>query len=132
MTNFLQSIQDFFYYIWNQLLSIGIADVVDILIVSFLVYYAFFFVRQRRAGKLALGIFAVLLIMWISDFAGLNALNYILEMLFDVGLIALIVIFQPELRSALEKMGGNFRNLKNITEGQESVDEKMIEEICQA
>jgi len=37
MTNFLQSIQDFFYYIWNQLLSIGIADVVDILIVSFLV-----------------------------------------------------------------------------------------------
>jgi len=52
--------------------------------------------------------------------------------LFDVGFIALIVIFQPELRSALEKMGGNFRNLKNITEVQESKEDKMIEELCSA
>ena len=103
----LQSIGDFFRYIWNQILSIGIADILDILIVTFLVYYVISFVRQRRAGRLALGIFAILLVMWVSDFVGLNALNYILETLFDVGLIALIVIFQPELRSALEKMGGN-------------------------
>ncbi len=132
MQNILESIGDFFRYIWNQITSIGISDVLDVLIVSFLVYYVITFVRQRRAGKLALGIFAILLVMWISDFAGLNALNYILETLFDVGLIALIVIFQPELRSALEKMGGNFRNFKNITEGQETKDEKMIEEICLA
>ena len=130
MQNMLQSIGDFFRYIWNQILSIGIADILDILIVSFLVYYVISFVRQRRAGRLALGIFAILLVMWISDFVGLNVLNYILEMLFDVGLIALIVIFQPELRSALEKMGGNFHNLKNITEGQESRDQKSIEELC--
>lgn len=132
MQNMLQSIGDFFRFIWNQILSIGFADVLDILIVSFLIYYVISFVRQRRAGKLALGIFAILLIMWISDFAGLNALNYLLETLFDVGLIALIVIFQPELRSALEKMGGNFRNLKNITEAQEKSQGKMIEEICLA
>lgn len=132
MQNMLQSIGDFFRYIWNQILSIGIADILDILIVSFLVYYVISFVRQRRAGRLALGIFAILLVMWISDFVGLNALNYILEMLFDVGLIALIVIFQPELRSALEKMGGNFRNLKTITEGQEHREQKMIEELCGA
>lgn len=132
MQNLFQFIADFFRFLWNQLFSIGISDVLDILIVSFLVYYVISFVRQRRAGKLALGIFVILLIMWISDFAGLNALNYILETLFDVGLIALIVIFQPELRSALEKMGGNFRNLKSIAEGQETQDEKMIEEICLA
>ncbi len=132
MQNMLQSIGDFFRYIGNQILSIGIADILDILIVSFLVYSVISFVRQRRAGRLALGIFAILLVMWISDFVGLNALNYILEMLFDVGLIALIVIFQPELRSALEKMGGNFRNLKNITEEQEGRDQKMIEELCAA
>ncbi len=130
MTRILQTIGDFFHYVWNQLTSIGLADILDVLIVSFLVYYVISFVRQRRAGKLALGIFSILLIMWISDFVGLNALNYILEMLFDVGLLALIIIFQPELRSALEQMGGNFRNLKNIGEGQESGEEKMIEEIC--
>ena len=132
MNEVLQSVGDFFRYIWNQILSIGFADVVDILIVSILVYCVISFVRQRRAGRLALGIFAILLVMWISDFVGLNALNYILEMLFDVGLIALIVIFQPELRSALEQMGGNFRNLKNITEGQERRDQKVIDELCTA
>jgi len=132
MNEVMQSVGDFFRYIWNQILSIGFADIMDILIVSILVYYVISFVRQRRAGRLALGIFAILLIMWISDFVGLNALNYILEMLFDVGLIALIVIFQPELSSALEKMGGNFRNLKNITEGQERRDQKIIDELCVA
>ena len=132
MNEVLQSVGDFFRYIWNQILSIGFADVVDILIVSILIYCVISFVRQRRAGRLALGIFAILLVMWISDFVGLNALNYILEMLFDVGLIALIVIFQPELRSALEQMGGNFRNLKNITEGQERRDQKVIDELCTA
>ena len=130
MNEVLQSVGDFFRYIWNQILSIGFVDVVDILIVSILVYCVISFVRQRRAGRLALGIFAILMVMWISDFVGLNALNYILEMLFDVGLIALIVIFQPELRSALEQMGGNFRNLKNITEGQERRDQKVIDELC--
>lgn len=132
MQKTLQSIGDFFGYIWNQILSVGFVDVLDILIVTVLLCYVIRFVRQRRAGKLALGIFSVLLVMWISDLVGLNALNYILEKLFDVGLIALIVIFQPELRSALEKMGGNFSNLKNITEAQESREEKMIEEICLA
>lgn len=132
MANAMKSVGDFFYFIWNQLISISPIDILDIFIVSFLIYYVFTFVRQRRAGKLALGIFAILLVMWISDFVGLNALNYILETVFDVGLIALIVIFQPELRSALEKMGGNFRNLKNFTEGQEKQQEKMIEELCLA
>ena len=132
MQKTLQSIGDFFGYIWNQILSVSLVDVLDILIVSVLLCYVIRFVRQRRAGKLALGIFSVLLVMWVSDLVGLNALNYILEKLFDVGLIALIVIFQPELRSALEKMGGNFSNLKNITEAQESREEKMIEEICLA
>ena len=132
MQNILESVSDYFRFIWNQITSIGFSDVLDVLIVSFLVYYVITFVRQRRAGTLALGIFAVLLTMWISEIAGLNALNYILETLFDVGLIALIVIFQPELRSALEKMGGNFGNLKNIAEGQETREEKMVNEICLA
>ncbi len=132
MGNVLQSISDFFYYFWNQIISIKLTDILDILIVSFLIYYVFVFVRQRRAGKLALGIFAILLVMWISDFIGLNALNYLLERVFDVGLIALIVIFQPELRSALEKMGGNFRNLKSIAEGQSQEEEKTVDELCSA
>lgn len=132
MLGFLQTVADAFRYFWNQILSMSFSDVLDIIIVSVLVFYVYGFVRQRRAGKLALGILAVLLAAWISDVAGMGALHYILEKLFDVGLIALIVIFQPELRSALEKMGGNFRNLKNITETRESDGERVADEICRA
>ncbi|MBP5289254.1 MAG: diadenylate cyclase CdaA [Clostridia bacterium] len=132
MLGFFQSVADAFRYFWNQILSMNFSDVLDIIIVSVLVFYVYGFVRQRRAGKLALGILAVLLAAWISNVAGMGALHYILEKLFDVGIIALIVIFQPELRSALEKMGGNFRNLNRITETRESDAERMTEEICQA
>ncbi len=132
MLGFFQTVADAFRYFWNQILSMSFSDVLDIIIVSVLVFYVYGFVRQRRAGKLALGILAVLLAAWISDLVGMGALHYILEKLFDVGLIALIVIFQPELRSALEKMGGNFRNLNRIAETRESSGEKVVEEICKA
>ena len=132
VNGFFQTLADTFRYIWNQILSMSFSDVLDIIIVSVLVFYVYGFVRQRRAGKLALGILAVLVVTWISDVVGMGALNYILEKLFDVGLVALIVIFQPELRSALEKMGGNFRNLKNIAESREKDGEKVVDEICSA
>ena len=132
MAKILQTISDAFTYVWNQITSIGIADALDILIVSILIYCIYQFVRQRRAAKLALGILSILLATLISDVAGLQALNYILEKLFEVGLIALIIIFQPELRSALEKMGGNFRNLNLIGETPESRNLAEVEELCTA
>ncbi len=133
MADFLQSIADFFHYVFNQIASLKISDAVDILLVSIIFYYAYRFVRQRRAGKLALGILAFVLIMWISNVAGLNALNYIMDRVFDVGIIALIIIFQPELRSALEKMGGNFHNLNPIAEAPpEEKTLSYVDELCSA
>lgn len=128
---FFEKIGDYFGYIWNQITKMQFSDILDIVIVSIIIYYVYKFVRQRRAGKLALGIVMLLLIMWISDIAGLGALNYLINKLFDVGLIALIVIFQPEMRSALEKMGGNIRNLNIISENAETPAE-WIEELCEA
>ena len=132
MSALLQTLRNSVYYIWNQIISMSFADILDIVLVSIIVYYAYGFVRQRRAGKLALGLLTAFLALWISDFVGLNAIHYILENLFGVGLIAIIVIFQPELRSALEKMGGNFRSLNRITELQEGETKKMIDELCTA
>ena len=133
MANFWQSVGDFFRYVWNQFLSIRFIDIVDIVIVSVIIYYVYRFVRQRRAGKLALGILALFLLMWLSNLIGLNALSYIMERLFDVGIIAMIIIFQPELRSGLEKMGGSFRNLNPIVEApEEEKTEGYINEICEA
>ncbi len=108
---------DFLYYIKETLLNIGIIDVIDIVIVSFLLYYLFRFLLERRAGKPAMGIVLLLLLLLISDALNMHALNFILSNLFSVGIIALVILFQPELRSVLEKVGGD--SLKSIREKME-------------
>lgn len=104
---------DFLYYVKETLLNIELIDIIDIVIVSILLYYTFRFIRERRAGKLALGIFLLLGLLLVSDLLNMHALNFILSNLFSVGIIALVIVFQPELRSALEKVGGgSLRNFR--------------------
>ena len=87
--------------------SIGVLDVFDILLVAVLIYYAFNFLRNRRAGKLVFGVVVLFALQLLSDLLGLVATQFILQNVLQLGLIALLILFQPELRSALEKMGGS-------------------------
>ena len=85
--------------------SFGLADVVDILVVAFLVYEAIILVRKTRTAQLAKGIIALLLVWAVASFAHLRTLQFILDNLMSWGLIALVIVFQPELRRALEQVG---------------------------
>ena len=85
--------------------SFGLADVVDILVVAFLVYEAIILVRKTRTAQLAKGILALLLVWAVASFAHLRTLQFILDNLMSWGLIALVIVFQPELRRALEQVG---------------------------
>lgn len=112
---------DFFSGILQTLRSITIVDFIDIFFVAVILYYAFRFVRERRAGKLAVGIIFFAVFLVLSDLLGMHALKYIFQNLFQVGVIALIVLFQPELRSALEKVGGSsLKGLKNVSDSKSS------------
>ena len=92
----------------------GLIDFLDILFVSVMIYYVVKFIRDRRASKLAIGVFLILLILLLSEVLGMRAVDFLLSNIVQVGLIALIIVFQPELRSALEKVGGSsFKALKN-------------------
>lgn len=82
-----------------------LADVIDILIVAFVVYEIIMLVRQTRAGQLAKGIILLMLAALLSAKIGLNTVNYFLSSVMQVGIILLIVVFQPELRRALEQVG---------------------------
>ncbi len=108
----MTELRDYLEYVLNQLKSIGIIDIVDILMVAFLLYACFKFVRGRRAGKLLVGITILAGLLMVSGFLEMNALNFILKNLFSMGLVAIVIVFQPELRSALEKVGGE--PLKNF------------------
>jgi diadenylate cyclase len=89
----------------NLLTGIGITDVIDILIVAFVVYKVLGFIRESRAGQLVKGLLILLAAFFISDLFQLYTLNWILKGTMTVGIIALIVVFQPELRRGLEYMG---------------------------
>lgn len=110
-------------YFVSQVKSIGILDIIDIIFVALLLYLVYSFIRDRRAEKLIFGIIFLLAIMVVSNLLGLSAMSFIMSNLFQVGFVALAVVFQPELRSVLEKVGGEpIRSLKSISSaGKEQV-----------
>lgn len=114
-----------FEYIFSRILSITVFDIVDIAIVSIVFYYVFKFVRDRRAGKLAIGVLFILVLLLVSDLFNMYALNFLLSNVMQVGIIGLVIVFQSELRFLLEKVGGN--NL--ITGINRKGDKKMFSDI---
>jgi diadenylate cyclase len=90
----------------NAFQQISAWDVIDILLVSVLIYYLFCFLRMRRAGKLVGGILVLVGIRAVGALLELKSILFIMDHILEVGLIALIVLFQPEVRSVLEKVGG--------------------------
>ncbi|MBE6701610.1 MAG: TIGR00159 family protein [Ruminococcaceae bacterium] len=129
----MNAIKEFFEYILNQFTTVGLNDIIDILVVSVLFYYIIIFIQDRRAGKLAVGIFLLFAILGISSLFRFNVLTYILKNIVQVGLLAIFIIFQPEIRSMLEKMGNeSVKNLNLREAGDESETKKSIEALCTA
>ncbi len=124
---------DYLEYVRNQLAGIGIIDLIDIGIVAILLYWLFKFVRDRRAGKLLIGVVMLGGLLILSDLLNMRALNFILTNLFSVGLVAIVIVFQPELRSALEKFGGeSLRNFRRMDADEAAVTRSAIGEISVA
>ncbi|HOL67915.1 MAG TPA: diadenylate cyclase, partial [bacterium] len=81
------------------------ADVCNIAIVSVLIYYLILFIRETKAIQLLKGIFILFLITLLAHTLHLTTLNWLLEKIFAIGILALVIIFQPELRNVLRKLG---------------------------
>lgn len=121
--------------VWNTLKNIWVTDIIDIILVAVMFYYVYRFIRERRAGKLAAGLLILLLILLLSDILDMRAMQFIMQNLFQVGMVAVIVVFQPELRSALEKVGAEpLRGLRSISEksGNDASTIAMINEVTEA
>ncbi len=96
----------------NYLSTIDLGDVLDILIIAFLIYRVLTLVRKTNAMNVVKGILILLAVMWIAELVGLSVITYLIGKTFEMGLIAVIILFQPELRSLLESFGnGRIRNL---------------------
>ena len=122
------NIKELWTYVINQLSTVELTDIIDILIVTFILYYAYKFMRDRRAGKLSIGILIIVGVLIASNLLKLGAVKFLLENFFQVGLIALIIVFQPELGSMLEKIGNS--SLKNFNRSNDT--EVYVTEVCNA
>ena len=95
----------FFEYIIKYINLIRISDLIDIAIVTVIIYYLIKLLRETRAMQLVKGLMILFVVFVASDWLRLNTLHYLLSSAMQIGMFAVIVIFQPELRSMLERVG---------------------------
>ena len=115
--NFRKTVKNIFDTVVHIIQNITIVDILDILLVAIILYYVFKFIRDRRAGKLAAGVVFVVAFLVFSELVGMRTMQFFFQNIFQVGVIALVILFQPEFRSMLEKVGANpIKGIKSIGE----------------
>lgn len=129
----MSDLNNFFNDFMNIILRMSIYDVVDISIVAYIFYKVFMFIKDTRAEQVFKGIVILLLATQISDLFKLHTLYWILVNAIEVGVIAVCIIFQPELRAGFEHLGRtNFNLLSKSGENAENKKlEKTIDEIVE-
>lgn len=121
--------------VWKYLKEISIVDILDIAVLSLLLYLVFQFLKERRAGKLmiGLGIFSGVLVL--STLLNMHAVKFILQNFYQIGFIAIVIVFQPELRAALEKVGNTpIKSFRGLVSDASEAEMLMtdIDAICEA
>ncbi len=120
----MQTLYDFFswlkIYFQTNVIDVvklmTVKDAIDIVLLGLILYFIYRFIRDRRAGKLLMGLALILVLSIASEALELHALHFILGDFRQIGLIAILILFQPELRSVLEKVGGTpFSGFHTIT-----------------
>ena len=113
----MHSVMQFFSTIMDYLRLITIADVIDIAIMAFLIYKGIILLQRTKAVAVAKALLLIFVVLWLSYQFNLNAVNFVLSKAMELGLLALVIIFQPEIRRFLERIGSNNLSLNRVFRG---------------
>lgn len=113
----------------DYITAINIKDIIDILIVSYVIYKLILLVRGTRAIQLLKGIFVVVVTWALSTWFKLSTLQWMMNQMFTFGVLAVIIIFQPELRRALEQLGRGALFSRTPTETDNELNKRVGEVI---
>ena len=119
-------------FLIDILLNIRIRDIVDILIVAIVLYKVFTLIKETRAEQLIKGIGILLVLTKLSEWSKLYTINWILSNAMTVGTLALLIVFQPELRRGLESIGRSKLFSKSLIEIRGESMSKTVDEIVEA
>lgn len=97
----LEYIDEFF----GLISTIRLSDVLDILLVTVLLYQIFGMVRKTNSARILKAVVLILMLAWFTELAELNTLHFLMSKVLELGLIALVILFQPELRRSIERLG---------------------------
>ena len=129
----MKSLFELFQSFWNLLLTIQITDIVDIVLVAFVCYKLLTLLRSTSTWKIVKGVAVILALSWITELASLHVFNFIISNIISMGILALVVLFQPELRRMIEHLGAsNLRSFFGDRSGQGSQVQDVISQTVQA
>ncbi|MDO4607698.1 MAG: diadenylate cyclase CdaA [Clostridia bacterium] len=132
----MNAILDTLYTVWNQFVytisNVGFFDIIDILLIAFIVYKAIEFLRETRAGQLVKGIVFLIALYAFSIVFKLAVLRWLLSAVFGSAIVAIAIIFQPELRRILERMGQTKIGGLQSSGGENSETISAVEKICKS
>lgn len=130
------ALKEFFaVYLIEPVKNIGIKDVIDILLLALVLFFVYRLIRDSRAWKLLVGLCVLFVVSIAARMFEMNALNFIFGNFQQIGILAIIILFQPELRMALEKVGGTpITGIKSIAAetGELATLNAEIDAICTA
>ena len=118
----MESLENIFLNLLQIIQMISIFDLIDIAIVAYVIYRIILFIRLGRSGQVAKAIFILLVALVIATAAQLRVISFMLNRAMELGLIALLIIFQPELRRFLEQMGSG--KLKELFTNEPKAEEQ--------
>ncbi len=129
------SFKSFFESIKYSFSSFHVSDAFDILFLTLILFVAFRFFKSRKAGALLVGVGAIMLLTLVAFLFDLDATFYIFSSILDIGVLAIIIIFMPEIRDVLEKLGSGsvsgFMSLGDQKKKRQNYA-KSIEQLCSA
>ncbi len=115
-------------YVWNVLHRPGLADIADILVVAAIIYKLLMLTRDTRGSAVLKGLMLLLVLVGISNFVGLTAMSWLLSSVINNGPLVIVILFQPEIRKALEQIGRGARiDVRKADTGEDA--DRLIDEI---
>ena len=118
--------------LWQNLTSITVSDVIDIAVVSFLIYQVVKLVRETSSARIIRGVIVLIGAMWISNILQLTMVNYLFQTVLTWGILVIAIVFQPELRRVLERVGKSKLSSLMLRNDTIPVEENAILEIVHA
>ncbi len=132
MGEFFDSIGNMFIQVFYALKNIRVADIIDILLIAYVIYKAIDLFKKSRAGQLMKGIIILLAVSVLAQWLDLISVKWVLNKFINSVIIVIAIIFQPELRRALERVGrGQIMGTRSFDDGRDSML-RCIDSVCKS